>query len=108
IKQAYRVGIVENTVLYNRIADDVAQFLRNHNGLAPKLSNCFVEIEQVPRHHGAGNRLPGFLNAKTFTAVGTETHFLDENIHNNQRDYREQNPRFLDRIYFKDDKLFRE
>ena len=64
-------------------------FLCHHAHTGPEFTRCFVHKFNVLRHQRAGDGFPCFLDDKDF-AVLLDAHFLQENIHDNQRDQRKK------------------
>src|SRR5690606_13964655 len=50
IQQTDGIGVGEDTVLDDGIAQYVAKFLRDHDNLSPKFPHGFVQIEDVSSH----------------------------------------------------------
>src|SRR5574344_2045148 len=109
----FELALVEQ-YLYIRVVDDgffhdgrvyhVVQFLRHHTGYAVELADCLIQIFDVPCHGRRGNSLPCFLYDECLAPL-FQTHLLQEHVHDDQHNNREENRVILDFVNLKDDKF---
>src|SRR5690606_15612838 len=98
------VRVVDDTVLHYGVSNNVPQFLGDHDGLSPELSDGLVQIKNIISHQWGSYGLPCFFNNQGFSLLCAEPHFLDKDIHNDQRDNGEQYFMFFDGVNFKNNK----
>src|SRR5690606_12669509 len=106
VQQDNRVRIVDDTVFHHGVTDNIPQFLGDHDGLSPELSDGLVQIENIVCHQWGCYGLPCFFNNQCLSLLCAEPHFLDKDIHDDQRDNREQYFVFFDGVNFKDNQWF--
>ena len=101
VKQHHHIGVVDNGFLDNGTAYDVLNLLRHHTYACPELSGCLIEILDVLCHHRGGDGFPCLFDDQHL-AVLLDTHLLDEDIHDDKGDKREQERVVLDGVYLED------
>src|SRR5690606_32693354 len=89
VQKDNRVRVVDDTVLHDGIPDNISQFLGDHDGLSPELSDGLVQVKNIVCHQWGRYGFPCFFNNQGFSLLCTEPHFLDKDIHDDQRDNRE-------------------
>ena len=102
VKQDFTVGVVDYGLFHDFRRNDVLHFLRDDNRLAVKLSDRFVEVLYIGSHVCRSDRLPSLLDGNDLADTLQPSHFVDEQLHNDNGRYREEDGVILYRINFKD------
>ncbi|GFH99287.1 hypothetical protein IMSAGC004_01690 [Bacteroidaceae bacterium] len=105
VEQHHHVRVVDDGLLDDRTADDVLYLLRHHAHRSPKLTGRLVHELDVLGHERAGNGFPCLLDDQDL-AVLLDTHLLQEHVHDNQRNKREQERIIFYTVDFKDNERF--
>jgi hypothetical protein len=106
IQQDEGVRVIDNTVFYDGISDNIVQLLCNDHRFTPKFPYRFVQIENVSSHQFAGNGFPCFFYNQGFSTVFSESHLLNKCIHDDERHNWKQLRIVLYIVNFKYDKRF--
>lgn len=102
VEQHHHVRVVDDRLLDDGGADDVLDLLRNHAHGCPELSCGLVHILDVLGHHRGSDGLPGLLDDKDL-AVLLDPHLLDEEVHDDKGNQREEKGIVLNRVDLEDD-----
>ena len=101
-KQHHHISVVADGFLHDRTSHDVLDLLSNHSHRRPELTGCLVEVFDLLCHNWRSNGFPCFFNDKHL-AVVLDTHLLNENVHDDKCNKREEERVILDRVNLKDD-----
>ena len=63
--------------------------MSHHTDTGPELSRSLVQVLDVLSHQRGGNGFPSLFNDQHLPVL-LQTHLLQEDIHDNQSDYREE------------------
>ena len=102
VKQHHHIRVVDDGFLHDRTSHDVLNLLSNHTHRCPELTGCLVEVLDIFCHHWRSYGFPCLLDDKHL-AVFLDTHLLNENVHDDKCNKREEERVILDGVNLKDD-----
>ena len=104
VKKNLAVAVVDDGTLDDRGRDDVLDLLRYHNSFAEELTHGLEEVLQILGHALLADGFPSLLQEYHLADALQSSHLVDEGLHNDDGNYREEYLIILDIIQLEDDK----